>query len=1607
MALVREKFGLEREQGLKLADFPTLRHVIGYIARRAGAGDAPVAGPSPGAVATPAAGVAEVQEAVVAIVAAKTGYERELLDLDLDLEADLGIDTIKQAQVMALVREKFGLEREQGLKLADFPTLRHVIGYIARRAVASPVAGPAPVAKPAPVAGPAPGAVATPAAGPAPGPSEVQEAVLAIVAAKTGYERELLDLDLDLEADLGIDTIKQAQVMALVREKFGLEREQGLKLADFPTLRHVIGYIARRAAPGAVATVGAPDTFLCAERTPREVRLELQALARVMNERDVERDYRAADEPPPVERADVTRLDTLAAWIAAKELVAGMTGERPRDVGVRFAPDGTLVATTARHPLTARRLKCATSSAVCRVELAGEPSIDTDRVVAYWRERERWAGWPGEGVLYGFIRQFLAEIEVLDPAAWAPHIGRPVLYLTNHQTGIDGFLVTFALSPVAGKPITTIAMREHNIPGLDDRLGVFFGAPSLRPGLFDELARFFNQKEAIPEDVVRVAHDVEKVLRDGSYSLRVVAAGRRERVAGEPLTRASVIWADVALAAGVPIVPLRVRGGLSRDDQGGRHDFPPGYGKHRIVIGRPILPHELAAIPPRERRAAMLAWVNDLGRPEDDVPSPGDAEFAAGVARWREYSGVDEIPAVMFRCLAGFYPPALELRGGAHAFHSTTSALVAAGELGCELRKSVAVVVPDGPDIGWTKLMFGGLYGKGGIKIFSAAEAVPPADVVVSVGEAVATAGPPAHGISRMVVEAVATSLQPAAAPTAIRRGWSVLVTDDGAGVAAALAALLRARGVRVLVLKDRADDEGTLRCELDDAERVNVAAADIRREIGPVRALIHLPRLAPAAPFDELDEAAWRRALAHDVKGLFLLVKEFRDDLLSFEGRGAVLAAATWMGGTFGLPVAGAAESAAILRRPGDGGVAGLVKTLGQELPGLVVKAIDLEPPADAGAAERIAARILEEIESGDRRVEVGYREGRRFAPRVTPRAPAAASELVLDSSKVIAIVGGARGIGSAIAKELARRHRPTLVLLGTVALPGNIEQLAALDEDGLRALRRELAREIEAGGARATPVAVQSRFERIRGAVEAYRNLRELSALGAQVSYHVCDVRDAEATRGVFAEILRRHRTIDGLVFGAGIIEDKLLQDKKPESFDRVFGVKAEGVFNVLRALAGVDLEFLAVFSSVAGRFGNRGQCDYAAANDLLSKVVLAARAGRPRTRCFAIDWTVWGGVGLAARSGVAEVMRESGFEVLPAATGAAMFCDEVVRGGDAPEIVIAGGVGPIDRDGIVARAPQAEPEPASAVPGPPAAAPDRLRHPVIEEVLEYRPGVSLLAQRTVDPARDPWILDHVIGGVPLLPGVVAVELMAEAAGLLYPDWHFAGVRDLRFHLAVKILKDRPVALRVRARSLDAPGGHQRAVAVRVESDFTSEAGVVLVRDRLHYEGLVLLAPRPPDPLRALPRPAPAGAGEVTSGAAIYGAGAMLPHGPRFRVLSELRMFEGTGAVGIVAPLDEAVALAIPAGGALATAPLAREAAFQTAGLWEAFQRGRFGVPHGCRSLEHFGRPPAGVGLVAAATPVRGPSGEIEHRIELVGEDGLVYDRMDSFTTVQIDSL
>ena len=208
----------------------------GAVAR--GSGCRTRRGPSAGCGPEPAPAGDEITDTVVGVVSQLTGYPPELLELDLDLEADLGVDTVKQAEIFAAIREHFGVARDDSLKLRDFPTLTHVIGWIRDKTGApTPTAAPAE----APAAALEPVAAAAPVVAPA--GDEVTDTVVGVVSQLTGYPPELLDLDLDLEADLGVDTVKQAEIFAAIREHFGVARDDSLKLRDFPTLTHVIGWI--------------------------------------------------------------------------------------------------------------------------------------------------------------------------------------------------------------------------------------------------------------------------------------------------------------------------------------------------------------------------------------------------------------------------------------------------------------------------------------------------------------------------------------------------------------------------------------------------------------------------------------------------------------------------------------------------------------------------------------------------------------------------------------------------------------------------------------------------------------------------------------------------------------------------------------------------------------------------------------------------------------------------------------------------------------------------------------------------------------------------------------------------------------------------------------------------------------------------------------------------------------------------------------------------------------------------------------------------------------------------------------------------------------------
>ena len=227
---------------------------------------APVAQSAP---AAPAAGGAELKalsDAMLRIVGDKTGYPVEMLELGMDMEADLGIDSIKRVEILGAMRDEFpSLPQFSPEELGELRTLQQIVDYMAARSgggaanggAAAPAAAAAQAAPaPQPVNGSANGgtngsnghtAPAAPQAAPASNGAQIaalSEAMLRIVGDKTGYPVEMLELGMDMEADLGIDSIKRVEILGAMRDEFpSLPQFSPEELGELRTLQQIVDYM--------------------------------------------------------------------------------------------------------------------------------------------------------------------------------------------------------------------------------------------------------------------------------------------------------------------------------------------------------------------------------------------------------------------------------------------------------------------------------------------------------------------------------------------------------------------------------------------------------------------------------------------------------------------------------------------------------------------------------------------------------------------------------------------------------------------------------------------------------------------------------------------------------------------------------------------------------------------------------------------------------------------------------------------------------------------------------------------------------------------------------------------------------------------------------------------------------------------------------------------------------------------------------------------------------------------------------------------------------------------------------------------------------------------
>nr|QLK01491.1 SDR family NAD(P)-dependent oxidoreductase [Micromonospora carbonacea] len=314
--------------------------------------------------------------------------------------------------------------------------------------------------------------------------------------------------------------------------------------------------------------------------------------------------------------------------------------------------------------------------------------------------------------------------------------------------------------------------------------------------------------------------------------------------------------------------------------------------------------------------------------------------------------------------------------------------------------------------------------------------------------------------------------------------------------------------------------------------------------------------------------------------------------------------------------------------------GMPGLFRTIAREYPQLTARFVQVDP---AAAPEVLALQLLDEVLTTSDAPVVARRGDHRYVADLVPvelgalaaggAGPAGdgvaeAAAIGLEPDSVIVLIGGARGITPWFARTLASASRCRIELVGRTPLPEGPEDPALASAGDKSALVAALARQ----GLR-NPAEIDRTAQRILAAREVNATIAELTELGGEVRYHSLDVRDTAATRHLLARIHSEYGRIDGLVYAAGIIEDKLIAEKDPASFTRVFDTKVDGARGLLTALDELATKprFVVFFGSIAAAYGNRGQADYAAANDALDTIGTryAARTG---VRCVTVHWGPW---------------------------------------------------------------------------------------------------------------------------------------------------------------------------------------------------------------------------------------------------------------------------------------------------------------------------------------------------------------------------------------------
>jgi enediyne polyketide synthase len=388
---------------------------------------------------------------------------------------------------------------------------------------------------------------------------------------------------------------------------------------------------------------------------------------------------------------------------------------------------------------------------------------------------------------------------------------------------------------------------------------------------------------------------------------------------------------------------------------------------------------------------------------------------------------------------------------------------------------------------------------------------------------------------------------------------------------------------------------------------------------------------------------------------------------------------------------------------------------------------------------------------------------------------------------------------------------------------------------------------------------------------------NFERMAARGIRFKYYAVDVTDELAVGAAVSRVEAELGPVTGILHGAAQNEPLPLGGLDEGAVRRVLDVKVGGLRNLLASIDPERLRLLITFGSVIARSGLPGEAHYGLANAWLARATEEWQAARPSCRCLCVEWSVWSGVGMGARLGNMDALVRQGISPIPPGEGVEMFCRLVETKLPAVPVVVMG-----------------------RMPDLPTFKLERPELPLLrflEQPRVYYPQVEIVVDTELSASTDPYLDDHRLGGERLLPAVMGLEAMAQAAAALVSADGPPDFSDVTFYLPVVVPPSASTRIRVAAL---ARGRGVVDVALRSEeTDFQVE----------HFRATCLFGgAQPAERPGAQPPDAPPEGGQLDldPGRDLYGS--ILFHRGRFRRLNRYRVLGAQACAAEIGPGAEA---------------------------------------------------------------------------------------------------